>query len=189
MNKKVIISFAAVFLVAVLGFGIYQSDAANSNPELTLEDARQLVEIQYPGTITEIELDKEQGETVYEVEVVTDDKEYEVKLDANTGEIIKLEEKHKKQSVTNDQQHQTEYDVKKEHNKNVPEQNKKSNMIEMTTAIEIAIQEFPGTVTEAELDREDGRLIYEIGIKSKGEEAEIEIDAYTGEVIVIEIDD
>lgn len=186
MNKKLIISISAVLLIVISGLGIYQSDAAKSNPELTYDDVKQIAEAQYPGTITEIELDKEHGNLVYEVEIKGDDREYEVKLDANTGEIVKLEEKNVKQNMTSpDKEH---YKANEESNKIKVEDDPKLIM-DMTHAIEIAIQEFPGTVTEAELDEENGRMIYEIEIKSKGQEAEIEIDAQTGEILVIEIDD
>lgn len=43
-------------------------------------------------------------------------------------------------------------------------------------------------ITELELDEDDGRLIYEIEIESVNGEAEIDIDAYTGDIISISID-
>ncbi len=40
-----------------------------------------------------------------------------------------------------------------------------------------------------ELDEDDGQLRYEIEMKSKKQEATIEIDAYTGDIAVMEIDE
>ena len=58
-------------------------------------------------------------------------------------------------------------------------------------AIEIALAEVPGEVQETELEREDGKMIYEIEIiaAADGKEMEIEIDADTGEVLEVEADD
>ena len=66
---------------------------------------------------------------------------------------------------------------------------KPSTVIDINEAVNIALNEFKGTVTDVELDEDDGRLIYEIEMESGEEEAEIEIDAYTGAILVIEIDD
>lgn len=53
--------------------------------------------------------------------------------------------------------------------------------------IEIALAEMPGTVSETELERDDGQLIYEIEIlTADGVEMEIEISAETGEILEIE---
>ncbi|MFD0951687.1 PepSY domain-containing protein [Virgibacillus natechei] len=60
--------------------------------------------------------------------------------------------------------------------------------MDLGKAEEIALNEFDGQITELELDEDDGRLMYEIEIEDGEDEAEIEIDAYTGEILVIEID-
>jgi uncharacterized membrane protein YkoI len=38
-----------------------------------------------------IELDDEDGRTVFSVEIVKDNQDYDVKVDAQTGEVIKVE--------------------------------------------------------------------------------------------------
>jgi uncharacterized membrane protein YkoI len=53
-------------------------------------------------------------------------------------------------------------------------------------AMKIALARVPGgTITEAELEEEDGRLIYsfEIKVAGKAGEDEVEVDAKTGEVV------
>ncbi|OZU89170.1 hypothetical protein CIL03_09185 [Virgibacillus indicus] len=52
----------------------------------------------------------------------------------------------------------------------------------------IALSQFSGKVEEIELDKDDGRLIYEVEIENGNREAEIDIDAYTGAVLVLDID-
>ena len=54
------------------------------------------------------------------------------------------------------------------------------------SAIKIALARVPGgTITEAELEEEDGRLIYsfEIKVAGKAGEDEVHVDATTGEVV------
>lgn len=216
MNKKLVLIISAVVGIFVLGFGIYQSDASEADPKLTIDDASQMVTDQYPGTITEIELDKENNKDVYEVKTVSNGVQYKIYLDANTGEILTIKDKtlNNKEEM-NLQNSDVEKNNSKEkgakskpfnkhHNKsnkenknNCPDcplsenKNKDSTyetLIDAKKAINIAQNEFIGIVTELELEKDDGKLIYEVKIKDGKEEAEIEIDAYTGEVLVIEIE-
>src|SRR5699024_1719909 len=93
MKKKLIVTIGAVVCAVGLGVGIYQSDASAPSPNLSVDQIEQMVSDQYPGTITEIELEKEYNQLVYEVDIEDDGKKYELKLDANSGEVLKLEEK------------------------------------------------------------------------------------------------
>ncbi|WP_010529394.1 PepSY domain-containing protein [Lentibacillus jeotgali] len=63
-----------------------------------------------------------------------------------------------------------------------------SAVIDTAEAEKIAKGAFSGTITELELDEDDGQLYYEIKMKSKKKEAEIEVNAYTGNIMVMEID-
>lgn len=61
--------------------------------------------------------------------------------------------------------------------------------LDMAKAIEIALKEVPGTVQESELEKEDGKQVYEIEIlTADGQEMEVEIDAETGAVLKVEAD-
>lgn len=61
--------------------------------------------------------------------------------------------------------------------------------LDMVQAIEIALKEVPGTVQETELEKEDGKQVYEIEIlTADGQEMEVEIDAETGAILEIEAD-
>lgn len=213
MKKKIAIITGVFAITIALGLGIYKSDASQAEPKLNYDEVRGLISAQYPGTITEMELDMDRNRAVYEIEIENDGMEYELKVDGNSGEIIKLKEKkiaaHKKNEKheiveleekvqENDDDKKGTQDVK-ENEKTTTEKTKvekkqstkknKNTVIDSTEAIAIAQKEFPGTVTNVELDEDDGRYIYEIEIKANGEEAEFEIDAMTGEIIVIEIDE
>ena len=65
-----------------------------------------------------------------------------------------------------------------------------SAKVSMEQAIQTAKTKFPGRVVEAELEAEDGILVYEVKVVSaSGETQEIEIDAQSGEVLSSEIED
>lgn len=54
----------------------------------------------------------------------------------------------------------------------------------------IALEAFPGSVEEVELENEDGYLVYEVEIEGEdGIEYEVIIDAETGEIVAVETDD
>lgn len=208
MKKKIALSVGVLAIASVLGLGIYHSNASQAEPKLSSEEIDDIVTSQYPGTITEMELEKDSNQVIYEVEITEDGKEYELKLDGNTGEVLKIKEKEMVKKQTDDtdqhpkkkqaqQQANDQVDQKNqsqsETNENRPDQQDKRNqqktVIDADEAVQIALKEFSGTVESVELDEDDLRLIYEVEIEAGDEEAEVEIDAYTGEVLVIDIDD
>ncbi|MBP1968639.1 putative membrane protein YkoI [Virgibacillus natechei] len=202
MKKKLGIAIGAMVGAVVLGLGIYQSDASQANPELSTDEILQMVTDQYPGTITEMEMEKDGNRAVYEVEIENDGKEYEIKLDGSSGEVLNVKEREISNNIEiaekdddaddrNDNQGtKTNNNNDSQDDGNNDENSSKTNntVIDLGKAEEIALNEFDGQITELELDEDDGRLMYEIEIEDGEDEAEIEIDAYTGEILVIEID-
>lgn len=238
MNKKMMMAIGAMAIAAVLGLIFSQNLSVSAGPDLTKAEVEDKVKAQYPGEITELELDNQGKNPVYEVEVVMEEKEYELQIDGNSGKVLKLEEKRatktakkneretdkqkekadkedstatkeKKESdlemnekaneEKDDSERKTVIAPKQEETKQeekqeqaTKESNNKSNerksTISKNKAIDIAQKQFSGTIDSIELDRDDGRLIYEIEMESSRGEAEIEIDAYTGEVLVVDID-
>jgi len=60
----------------------------------------------------------------------------------------------------------------------------------LSRIMEIALQAAPGEIIEIELDREDGRLIYEVDVLTRtGRLLQVEIDARTGQVLEVEDED
>lgn len=60
----------------------------------------------------------------------------------------------------------------------------------LSRIMEIAQQAVPGEIVEVELDRDDGKLIYEIDILTQtGRLRQVEIDAETGAVLEVEDED
>lgn len=66
----------------------------------------------------------------------------------------------------------------------------KEAKITMERAREIALQRAPGTVEEAELEREKGRLVYSFDIRNdRGTITEVHVDANDGSVVSVEEED
>jgi uncharacterized membrane protein YkoI len=66
-----------------------ESSTASRSDILPLEEILRRVKAQYPGRVTETELERKRGGYVYEIDVVSDDGvKRELKYDAKTGELI-----------------------------------------------------------------------------------------------------
>lgn len=185
MNNKLKITTGAVVATVVLGLGISQSNAAQVEPTLSTDEIRNLVADQYPGKVTELELEKDSNKAIYEVEITGKSKKYDLKLDGASGEVVHLSEK--ALSDQTDEKSDDDDENDKESNKATEKPAKKA-AFDMAKAEKIALKEFDGTVTSTDLDEDDGHLIYEVEVHNGKKEAEIEIDAYTEEVIAVSIE-
>lgn len=100
------------------------------------------------------------------------------------------DEKHWNENYSENQESKNEQDSDQTTDEDKEKQDKKSKpVISEREAIEKALEQFSGNVDDVDLEDDDGRLYYEIEIERGDLEAEIMIDAYTGEVLIIEIDD
>lgn len=186
----------------IVGLTVYQTTATTSSPDLNSEEIIELVNIQYPGQHSEPELSVENGEPVYQMEVTQDQGVYSLKLNGDTGQVIDLTavektatnnkeddtEKQENTAEENPEADDSESDEGKTENKSNKQTTENDAMLTHEEAKEIALKEFPGKVTDLELDSDDGVYIYEIEIVNGEDEASIEINAYTGNVVMIEID-
>ncbi|GAB3045469.1 PepSY domain-containing protein [Virgibacillus ainsalahensis] len=175
MKKKLGILIGTFTGAALLGFGVYQTNAEEANPALATDEVQQMVTDQYDGTITEMELDKEFNRTVYEVEIEGNGVSYEVKVDADTGEVLKENAKEYDGDDADDREEKAVSNTDK-------------NVITTEEAGKIALNEFSGTIVELELDEDDDRLVYEIEIENGDNEAEFDIDAHTGEIFEMDME-
>ena len=63
-------------------------------------------------------------------------------------------------------------------------------VIGMKRATQIALNRVHGTIKSKELEKEHGRLIYSFDISTgKGKITEVNVDAYTGRVIAVDVED
>lgn len=68
------------------------SSVSSSSSKISEEKARSIALAKAPGaSITKFELDKDDGKTVYEIELRKGTYEYEIKIDAKTGNILEFE--------------------------------------------------------------------------------------------------
>lgn len=90
--KKMIV--AAITGIALVGSStVFSARNVENEPTITAQQAIEIALSAIPGVIFEVELEKEGNEMVWEVELVSseDDKEYEILIDASTGNVIKQE--------------------------------------------------------------------------------------------------
>ena len=139
MSKKKKFTMGAIIVTVVLGIGIFQSTTSQAEAKLSTDDIRKLVAEQYPGTITELELDKEKNKMVYEVEILGEKKEYDLKLDGSTGEVLHLSEEPLSKEEEND-----DADDESEKSEAIKEASEATNkpVIEDKKAEKIALKEF-----------------------------------------------
>lgn len=208
MKKKLLAAVGIIIGIGVLTFSFLQTSSSSNEPSLTNTEIKNLVSEQYPGEIAEPELKIDANQPVYEIDVTDDQTVYGLKLDGHSGEVLNIVKKEvkKKPATTKKPKKEKEVSEKpKEPSKEPKEQEKPKEepkeqakdkekeapktVLSVEEVSKIALQQFSGEIDEIELDEENGRLIYEIEIERGEQEAEIEIDAYTGEVIVIEIDE
>src|SRR5690625_4679668 len=185
MNKNIMILIGSLLGALIIGFGIYQSGATESEPKLTRDDIEELVTNQYPGTITEIDLKKKQNNYIYEIEIERNGEEYELLLDGNNGEVLQLEGRsmNEEDLVVDDQEGNVEENDKNLGESKGDQADNSTKFLDPKKAIDIALNEFPGIVKELELQAKDGGLFYEIEVIADHVEMEFDIDAHTGEII------
>lgn len=123
-------------------------------------------------TFVKQKLEREDGRQVYDIEFYTSDyKEYDYEIDAATGLILEVD-----------------YDA----DSFTPPDPSVTGTISQDKAREIALAQVPGAtaknMTKLTLDRDDGRLIYEIEIKYNGMEYDFEINAADGVILDMDMD-
>ena len=177
-NMKKWIAIPAMAGAVVLGGVAMVANADKNETEaksagfLTVEEVETKAVKTVGGHVTEIDLKNQKDK--YEVEVKNEGTEYELYIDATTGDIIHKEQENSLAVAKTDS------------NKNKSKE--KSKYLTAEEAIAIAMKTAQGTVTELEFDDDDGRKHYEIEIEDGVYEYEFEIDAITGEVLDFEKD-
>ncbi|MFH8519487.1 PepSY domain-containing protein [Streptomyces gelaticus] len=130
-----------------------------------------------PGTVTEAELDDEDGGLVWELDVYGSDKVWhDVTVDAGNGKVLG---KH------------TSDDDDDDRDRHAP----RSAPVSLKEAVDAALKANPGTVTSVDLDddhddRSGGALHWEVDVRGKdGKRHELNVDANTGKATADRVDD
>ena len=152
---------------------------------ITLAEASDIVLAKVEnGVIHEAEKDRENGRLVYEIEVKNDEYEFEFKVDAENGEIIKEEK---------DERRSGKAAIGENGNSGNTANAKDEAVISIGEAKGIAKKEVPGELEDIELERENGKLVYEVEIKNHqngdDDDVTVYVDAITGKVLYVEWDD
>lgn len=99
MIKKLIIGNLAAGLILTGGIvGVAVADtkdkqAVTEAPTVSMIQAIEIANTQVPGIVLEAELENEDGTTIYEIEIVkADGVEMEVEINAESGEVLAVEE-------------------------------------------------------------------------------------------------
>lgn len=149
---------------------------------ISCEKARTLALKQVPDAlITDIELDKEDGVLVYEIELYKDGYEYDLLLNAVTGEKLFLES-HKDSWDSDDYAFDwSHHGSHHSHQSSGHHKQDQASILSIEQVQKLLLDKVPGAVIkELELDTEDGRLIYEGELRKGKMEYEFELDAATG---------
>ncbi|MBT2286462.1 PepSY domain-containing protein [Paenibacillus polymyxa] len=133
------------------------------------------------GKVDDVDLERRNGQTFYEVEIDRKGKnDVVVRLDAYTGKIL---------AVVDDEDYDDD-DYKGTVTGNTSNSSA-SKQVKLTAsqASNIALKQVTGgKVTKVELDHDDGRYVYEIELRTAQGEADVDIDANTGKVLSLDQD-
>lgn len=154
-------------------------------------DIRSKVEEAYPGSqITMLEMDREDGQYVYEVEFLHEGKKYELTYNALNGEILKQESEvtNWAPSSTAASTETSSTDAAAQPSQSAGQQTTPVSGQEIGSekAKEIALgkaEAANASITKMELEREHGSLVYDGHMRDDSYKYEFEIDAYTGVVL------
>jgi len=166
-----------VLALAIAGAALFAAGSASAVGDIDLAQAVDIARDAVPeGVALETEVDREDGFTAYEVDLVTPNgrTKWEVKIDPTTGEIYEIE------SESQDRDDRQEDAVKVEMLEDA--------RLDFSDAQAIAIERYPlGEIREIELEIEHGRLYYEVKYweeEDSRDDLELLVDAITGHVVV-----
>ncbi|WP_187254665.1 PepSY domain-containing protein [Alkalicoccus halolimnae] len=142
-----------------------QTDENSGEEQISSEEAVKQAQTVIDGTLDEVELDTEDGRLVYEVELDYQGEDYDFDIDAYTGEVVNID----------DDLLGTEASA--------------GAAVSLEEAEKTALAAFSGgKVDDSELEKNDGRLVYEIEVEINDEDGDVYIDAESGEILHIESD-
>ena len=139
----------------------------------------------------EVEMDYERGTMVYEIEFHHNGREYDYDIDAVTGEVL-WSESERDDDYRSAKQPQNSQNQQPQDRQNSQQQSKPApaedgyigkEAAKAAALAHVGLSEAQVSRMKCELDREDGRVVYEIEFKCDGMEYEYEIDASSGSVL------
>lgn len=159
---------------------IPKSESGSSSGYITSEQAEKAaLDAAGGGFVNDCDFDKENGEYVYEVEVIKDGVEYDYIVDAGTGKAV-LEGKHESY-FDYEGDKKTGSSSSAGSSGSSKGSSSSSAIISETKARNIVLAKIPGaSIKKIKLDRDDGKTVYEGEAVLGDYEYEFEINASTG---------
>ncbi|MDT2597808.1 PepSY domain-containing protein [Enterococcus dongliensis] len=198
VKKIIIVGLSAVVLIGLAGCGSNSDDSSGSSStqktsqsvkvssegetradvNVSVADAIKAYQEAYPDSdITSIDLETSLGKYLYKIEGVDDDKEYELRVDANTKAVSKEREENLDAEDRNG--------VKRTEDKLDLE-----GLLSIEQVSDIAEKHVgKGEAVDWSLDKDAGTMYWEVKVIAGQDETEVKIDATSGEVLETEIDD
>ena len=134
---------------------------------ITSKDALNIAEKNFPGSsVKDIEMNVKKGVTFYKIESLKDGVKQEIKIDANSGKIVKVENKNKKHILPIEAVDFSKFAL------SIDEAVAKAQALESGWSLD-----------EAELDNKNGAWIYKVELKRDRSEKKVIINAQNGEII------
>lgn len=190
--KKIIFLFSFLIIVLIIA-DVQQIFADRDQQMLTAAETKRSIQTKYPGKIEDIKLSNKAGNKIYMVDLQVQNRLYALQIDAYSGGILHLIQL-KKDTSKNSVDIENGESVSLSSEEKKDEESAKSKtplmVISLDKAKEIALSKVKGTFNSIHLEDANGSFLYEIEIETnKKEEVDIEINAYTGEVLSISWDD
>lgn len=153
-------ALGAAVLAVVLGVTGLQA-------AITSKEALNIAEKNFPGSsVKDIEMNVKKGVTFYKIESFKDGVKQEIKIDANSGQIVKVENKNKKHILPIEAVDFSKFAL------SIDEAVAKAQALEAGWSLD-----------EAELDNKNGAWIYKVELKRDRSEKKVIINAQNGEII------
>ncbi|WP_409304134.1 PepSY domain-containing protein [Peribacillus sp. SCS-155] len=183
-RKKIIITLFSILLLIVLGAAGTAAYAAKSMLKISETEASEIVSKELDGEVTKMEKDWDYKQVQYEMTVKTDTGYHEVELDGTTGKIIAVEKGDEDDEL--DDGGSAQGDIDSTDDDSSLRETAQKPKVSVEAAVETALKEVKGTVTDRELDTENGILLYDIEISQEQKEFDVKVDAESGKVIKVE---
>lgn len=163
-----------------------------SKATISADDARRAASERHPdATISEVELEVEDGFLFYVVEMGEEDAETEVLVDAGDSSVVVVEEEEEEEAGEEEEEEEVEDEAEEDDVRGkIPMDLASMARIDQDAARQAVLTELPGaTVRELELVVEDGYLVYEAEAESGGQTYEVIVDAGDSRLLVKETED
>ena len=154
--------------------------------KVTIGDAIKAALAKFPGKAIIAELEDEDGYLIYSIEIIGEkDLITEVEVDAGNSKVLASD-------VENEEDTDEDEEPGTIRGSMSLEENEKLTMgalarISIIEAIDAALARFPGKAINAELEDEDGYLVFEVEVVgAKGIRTDVKVDAGNGKILASE---